>query len=128
MTEATVAIIGGSGLYALEGLVDVSRIDIETPFGNPSDSLVLGKLGGVPVAFLPRHGRGHHLIPSEIPVRANIYALKLLGVERIISVSAVGSLREDVHPRDGASTTGLRTRYPSCSTSSRGSVTALISR
>lgn len=100
MPEATVAIIGGSGLYALEGLVDVSQIDIETPFGNPSDSVVLGKLSGVPVAFLPRHGRGHHLIPSEIPVRANIYALKLLGVERIISVSAVGSLREDVHPQD----------------------------
>jgi 5'-methylthioadenosine phosphorylase len=100
MIEATVAIIGGSGLYAIEGLVDVRQIDIETPFGNPSDSIVLGKLSGVPVAFLPRHGRGHHLIPSEIPVRANIYALKLLGVERIISVSAVGSLREDVHPRD----------------------------
>lgn len=98
--EAKVAVIGGSGLYEIEGLFDVQQVDIETPYGPPSDSIILGKLDGVPIAFLPRHGRGHRISPAEIPVRANVYALKTLGVERVISVSAVGSLREDVHPLD----------------------------
>jgi 5'-methylthioadenosine phosphorylase len=100
MTEATIGIIGGSGLYQIEGMTDVSETQIETPFGPPSDTIVLGTLEGKRVAFLPRHGRGHRISPSEIPFRANIYALKTLGVERIISVNAVGSLREDMAPTD----------------------------
>ncbi len=98
--SARVGIIGGSGLYEIDGLENPTEVSISTPFGDPSDRLVLGRLEGVPVAFLPRHGRGHRISPSEINVRANIYALKSLGVERIISVSAVGSMREDVHPLD----------------------------
>ncbi len=100
MAQAKVGVIGGSGLYQMEGLTDVEEIRIDTPFGAPSDAITIGKLGGTPVAFLPRHGRGHRLSPSELPFRANIYALKLLGVESIISVSAVGSLREDYAPLD----------------------------
>lgn len=102
MTErrATLAIIGGSGLYAMEGLSDREEVSVTTPFGAPSDLITLGTLEGARVAFLPRHGRGHRLSPSEVPSRANIYALKSLGVERIISVSAVGSLREDYAPLD----------------------------
>ena len=98
--EATTAIIGGSGLYEMEGLEDVDFVEIDTPFGKPSDAIVLGTLDGESVAFLPRHGRGHRLNPSHIPVRANIYALKTLGVQRIISVSAVGSLKEEFAPLD----------------------------
>ena len=75
-------------------MTDVEAVDVDTPFGKPSDSIVLGNLYGVPVAFLPRHGRGHLISPTDLPVRANIYALKKLGVERLISVSAVGSLKE----------------------------------
>ena len=97
---ATTAIIGGSGLYEMEGLENVDFIEIDTPFGKPSDAIVVGKLDGEPVAFLPRHGRGHRINPSHIPVRANIYALKTLGVQRIISVSAVGSLKEEFAPLD----------------------------
>jgi 5'-methylthioadenosine phosphorylase len=97
---AAIGVIGGSGLYQMEAVANAREIRVETPFGDPSDSIVVGELVGVPVAFLPRHGRGHRLSPSEINVRANIYALKSLGVERLISISAVGSLREDVHPRD----------------------------
>ncbi len=97
---ATIGIIGGSGLYQIDGLANVEEVPIATPFGDPSDRLVLGELEGVRVAFLPRHGRGHRISPSEINARANIYALKSLGVERVISVSAVGSMREDVHPLD----------------------------
>jgi 5'-methylthioadenosine phosphorylase len=100
MTEATIGIIGGSGLYQIDAMTDVSETLIETPFGPPSDAIVLGTLEGKRVAFLPRHGRGHRISPSEIPFRANIYALKTLGVERIISVNAVGSLREDMAPMD----------------------------
>ena len=100
MVEARVAIIGGSGLYEMEGLTDVREVTLDTPYGAPSDAVALGRLEGVPVAFLPRHGRGHRISPSELPVRANIYALKSLGVERVISVSAVGSLREEIHPLD----------------------------
>ena len=92
--------MGGSGLYAMDGMTDVEAVDVDTPFGNPSDSIVLGNLYGVPVAFLPRHGRGHRISPTDLPVRANIYALKKLGVERLISVSAVGSLKEDLRPLD----------------------------
>ena len=100
MTEATIGIIGGSGLYQIDAMTDVSETRVETPFGPPSDAIVLGTLEGQRVAFLPRHGRGHRISPSEIPFRANIYALKTLGVERIISVNAVGSLREDMAPMD----------------------------
>jgi 5'-methylthioadenosine phosphorylase len=84
----------------MEGLTDVREVRPPTPFGQPSDAIVVGRLEGIPVAFLPRHGRGHRLNPSEVPVRANIYALKLLGVERVVSVSAVGSLKEEVRPLD----------------------------
>ena len=96
---ATIAIIGGSGLYEMEELTDVESVDIDTPFGRPSDSITLGMLEGARVAFLPRHGQGHRFNPSHIPVQANIYALKTLGVERIISVSAVGSLKEEFEPQ-----------------------------
>ncbi len=98
--NARLGVIGGSGLYVMPGLEDVERVELSTPFGAPSDAITVGDLDGAPVAFLPRHGRGHRLTPSEVPARANIYALKSLGVERIISVSAVGSLREDYAPLD----------------------------
>lgn len=97
---APLAIIGGSGLYEMEGLIDKKELGVPTPFGNPSDNIILGTLDGTQVAFLPRHGRGHHLSPTDIPVRANIYALKSIGVKRIISVSAVGSLKEEIKPLD----------------------------
>lgn len=100
MTQAQVGVIGGSGLYDLEGLEDVEEVSLDTPFGQPSDSVAIGTLEGVRVAFLPRHGRGHRLLPSELPSRANIFAMKLLGVRRVVSVSAVGSLREDLRPMD----------------------------
>jgi 5'-methylthioadenosine phosphorylase len=93
-----IGIIGGSGLYELEGLEDKEIIRIETPWGNPSDNLLLGKLGDAIMIFLPRHGRGHRILPSEINYRANIYALKKLGVTSIISVSAVGSMKEEIAP------------------------------
>jgi 5'-methylthioadenosine phosphorylase len=95
-----IGVIGGSGLYEMEGLVVTEEAEVETPFGAPSDSYVVGELEGRRVVFLPRHGRGHRLMPHELNFRANIYGLKKLGVERILSVSAVGSLREDIHPRD----------------------------
>ena len=94
-----IGIIGGSGFYQMEGLTDIEERTVETPFGKPSDALILGTLDGKPVVFLPRHGVGHRILPSEINVRANIYALKSLGVEWLISVSAVGSLRQDIEPR-----------------------------
>ena len=94
-----IGIIGGSGFYQMEGLTDIEKIEVETPFGKPSDALILGNLDGKPVVFLPRHGVGHRILPSEINVRANIYALKSLGVEWLIAVSAVGSLRQDIEPR-----------------------------
>lgn len=96
--RASIGIIGGSGLYSMEGLTDVREIRVKTPFGDPSDAVVLGTLEGKRVAFLARHARGHRILPSEINYRANIYAMKSLGVERIISVSAVGSLLEDLRP------------------------------
>ncbi len=95
-----IAVIGGSGLYQMEGLTDIEERQVSTPFGDPSDTLIIGTLSGARVAFLPRHARGHRLTPTEVPYRANIYALKRLGVEHIISVSACGSLREHLHPSD----------------------------
>ena len=98
MQQAEIGIIGGSGLYSMPGLTGVHEERVDTPFGNPSDAFVLGELEGRRVAFLARHGRGHRILPSEINFRANIYALKKLGVERIISMSAVGSLKEEHRP------------------------------
>ena len=94
-----IGIIGGSGFYQMEGLTDIEEIEIETPFGKPSDVLILGNLDGKPVAFLPRHGVGHRILPSEINVRANMYAVKSLGVEWLSAVSAVGSLKQEIAPR-----------------------------
>jgi len=99
MSEVKLAVIGGSGVYDIEALTDVEEQSISTPFGDPSDAIVIGTLSGVRIAFLPRHGRGHRLTPAEVPYRANIWALKSLGVERIISISACGSMKEKYHPR-----------------------------
>jgi 5'-methylthioadenosine phosphorylase len=98
VARASIGIIGGSGLYAMSGLTNTREIRMKTPFGDPSETIVIGTLEGKRVAFLARHGRGHRILPGEIKYRANIYAMKLLGVERIISVSAVGSLKEDLRP------------------------------
>jgi 5'-methylthioadenosine phosphorylase len=100
MSKAKVGIIGGSGLYNMEGMTGMEEAEVTTPFGEPSDAIMLGDVGGVKVAFLPRHGEGHRISPAELPSKANIYALKSLGVERIISVSAVGSLKEEIAPLD----------------------------
>jgi 5'-methylthioadenosine phosphorylase len=100
MEQVKIGIIGGSGLYQMPELQNVRELAVDTPFGAPSDAFIIGEMGGVPVAFLPRHGRGHRLTPSELPFRANIYAMKLLGVEYILSVSAVGSLQEQYAPTD----------------------------
>ena len=100
MQQAEIGIIGGSGLYTMPGLDNVQELAVDTPFGNPSDAFALGTLEGRKVAFLARHGRGHRLLPSELNFRANVYAFKKLGVERIISVSAVGSLKEEHKPTD----------------------------
>ena len=100
MGEPRVGIIGGSGLYELEGLTDVRWHRVRTPFGDPSDAYCIGRLGDREIVFLPRHGRGHRLHPSELPFRANIYGMKALGVEWVISVSAVGSMRERIAPLD----------------------------
>jgi 5'-methylthioadenosine phosphorylase len=100
MENIKVAVIGGSGLYQLEGIEEVSSLRIDTPFGEPSDEIMIGSINDTKVAFLPRHGKGHRLMPTEINVKANIYALKSIGVERIISISAVGSLKEEVKPLD----------------------------
>jgi 5'-methylthioadenosine phosphorylase len=94
----TVGVIGGSGLYEMEGLTDIRSIKVETPWGSPSDELMEGKLGDIKMVFLPRHGRGHIIMPTEVNYRANIYAMKKLGVSWIISVSAVGSMREEIAP------------------------------
>ena len=100
MVEAKIGIIGGSGLYKMDALKDIQEIKLSTPFGDPSDVLIVGEIEGATVAFLARHGRGHHLLPSELPFRANIHAMKQLGVEYIISASAVGSLKEEAKPLD----------------------------
>jgi 5'-methylthioadenosine phosphorylase len=98
MTKTAIGVIGGSGLYEMEGLEDVRHIRVKTPFGETSDEYVTGVLNGISMVFLPRHGRGHRYLPSEVNYRANIYGMKKLGVERIISVSAVGSLKEAIEP------------------------------
>ena len=100
MSQVKIGVIGGSGLYEMDDLTEVEEIVLDTPFGKPSDAFITGNIAGNRVAFLPRHGRGHRLLPTEIPFRANIYAMKMLGVERIISASAVGSLREELKPMD----------------------------
>jgi 5'-methylthioadenosine phosphorylase len=100
MSEVKLGVIGGSGVYDMEALTDIEERSIQTPFGNPSDSIVIGSLAGTRVAFLPRHGRGHVLTPTEVPYRANVWALRSLGVERIISISACGSMKEAYAPRD----------------------------
>ncbi len=96
----SLAVIGGSGVYNIESLTDVAEVKIKTPFGDPSDAILIGTLANQRVAFLPRHGRGHRILPTEVNSRANIYALKLLGAERVLSISACGSLRQDFKPRD----------------------------
>lgn len=100
MVRAKIGIIGGSGLYKMDALTDIEEITLSTPFGDPSDVLIVGQLEGTTVAFLARHGRNHHLLPTELPFRANIHAMKQLGVEYIVSASAVGSLKEAVKPLD----------------------------
>jgi len=98
MSQPVIGVIGGSGLYEMEGFTDVKEVRLDTPFGEPSDAFITGNLDGTPMVFLPRHGRGHRLLPSEVGYRANIYGMKKLGVERIISVSAVGSMKEEIVP------------------------------
>jgi len=100
MPERIVGVIGGSGLYEMEGLEEIQNISLKTPFGDPSDSFIVGNLEGVKVAFLPRHGRGHRIQPSSLNFRANIYGMKKLGAQWIIGVSAVGSMKESIHPGD----------------------------
>ncbi|WP_267384269.1 S-methyl-5'-thioadenosine phosphorylase [Cyanobacterium sp. uoEpiScrs1] len=100
MIQAKIGVLGGSGLYKIDHLQDVQEVYLDTPFGSPSDAYILGTIEGIPVAFLARHGRNHHLIPSELPFRANIYGMKQLGVEYLISASAVGSLKAEISPRD----------------------------
>lgn len=100
MSEAKIAIIGGTGVYDQDAFENVKEVDVDTPFGKPADSILQGDFEGKKVAFLPRHGRDHSHSPSMVPYRANIFALKKLGVERIISVAAAGSLQEDIHPLD----------------------------
>jgi len=100
LPDPKIAFIGGSGLYNIDGMENRREVTVETPFGDPSDAVVVGEINGVEAAFLPRHGRGHRFSPTEIPVKANIYALKSLGVERVVSVSAVGSLKEHIKPLD----------------------------
>lgn len=100
MSQADLAIIGGSGVYDIEGVKIIDEVNVKTPFGSPSDKIVICDIQGVKTAFLPRHGRGHVLLPTEVPSKANIYALKSLGVGIILSVSAVGSLKAEIKPRD----------------------------
>jgi len=100
MPQAKIGVIGGTGLYDIEGLTDIEEVDINTPFGKPSDTIIIGRLEGVGIAFLPRHGKGHRISPTEVPSRANIYALKSLGVQQIISINAVGSLKEEIKSAD----------------------------
>jgi 5'-methylthioadenosine phosphorylase len=100
MPEARIGVIGGTGLYDIEGLTHVKKIHVDTPFGDASDEFVIGKMNGTGIAFLPRHGRGHRIMPGEIPARANIYALKSLGVEFIIAINSCGSFKEEIRPGD----------------------------
>jgi len=98
--QVDIGILGGTGLYEIEGLKNIREISLETPFGSPSEVYILGELEGKRVVFLSRHGQGHRILPSEINYRANIYGFKMLGAERVISVSAVGSLKEEIKPQD----------------------------
>ena len=98
MAQAKIGVIGGSGLYDIEGMTDIEEVSIDTPFGKPSDAVTVGKLGGVGIAFLPRHGKGHRISPTELPARANIYAMKSLGVEHIIAVCSAGSFKKEIEP------------------------------
>jgi 5'-methylthioadenosine phosphorylase len=100
MTKARIGVLGGSGLYQMEALTHVTEVSVDTPYGAPSDAVVMGRLGGVDIAFIARHGRAHSLLPHEVPYRANVHAFKQLGVQYLISVSAVGSLKEDIRPLD----------------------------
>lgn len=100
MAEAKIGVIGGTGLYEIEGMKHVQEIKVQTPFGDPSDAIIVGTLEGTNIAFLPRHGRGHRINPSELPSLANIYALKSLGVEWIIAINSCGSFKEELKPRD----------------------------
>ncbi len=100
MPQAKIGVIGGTGLYDIEGLTDIEEVDITTPFGKPSDTITIGRLGGVGIAFLPRHGKGHRISPTELPARANIYALKSLGVEHIIAICSAGSFKKELKPGD----------------------------
>jgi 5'-methylthioadenosine phosphorylase len=100
MPQAKLGVIGGSGLYRMESLTNIQEIDVNTPFGKPSDVITIGEVSGISVAFLPRHGRGHTITPTELPVRANIYALRSLGVEHVIAINAVGSLKGELKPGD----------------------------
>ena len=100
MSKAVIGIIGGSGVYNIEGVKVIDEVDVDTPYGKTSDKIIICEINGANVAFLPRHGKGHFLLPTEVPYRANIYALKSLGVETILSVSAVGSLKEEIKPQD----------------------------
>lgn len=100
MIQPLIGVIGGSGLYQMDALTDAQEHQIDTPFGRPSDAIITGRVGDTGVAFLSRHGRGHRLLPSEVPYQANIYAMKSLGVRYLISISAVGSLHEDIRPLD----------------------------
>ncbi len=100
MLQAKIGVIGGTGLYDAEGLTDIEKVSLDTPFGKPSDTIAIGTLEGQRVAFLPRHGRGHTIPPTEIPQRANIYALKSLGVEHVIAINSVGSFKSKIKPGD----------------------------
>ena len=100
MPQAKIGVIGGTGLYDVEGLTDIEQVSLDTPFGKPSDTITIGKLEGIGIAFLPRHGKGHRILPTEIPARANIYALKSLGVEHIIAIHSVGSFKQEIKPGD----------------------------
>lgn len=100
MPQARIGVIGGTGLYDIEGLTDIEEVNITTPFGQPSDTITIGRLEGVGIAFLPRHGKGHRVSPTEIPARANIYALKSLGVEHIIAICSAGSFKKEIKPGD----------------------------
>jgi len=98
MQTGVIGIIGGSGFYDMAGMTDVRSIDVDTPFGKPSDPVIMGKLGGRDVAFIARHGKGHRYMPTNVPTRANVFALKTLGVTHLISISAVGSMKEEIEP------------------------------
>ena len=100
MPQAKVGVIGGTGLENIEGMTDIEEVDITTPFGKPSDTIIIGRLEGVGIAFLSRHGRGHRISPTELPARANIYALKSLGVEHIIAINSAGSFKKEIRPGD----------------------------